>query len=85
MKKILYVFCLLPALSFAVEDIDVAMYDEAYAVEDIHVAMYDEAYQTNESTEVATILTQIESLDLNDVAKILNHLESFPPAAGPLK
>ncbi len=85
MKKLLYVFFLLPALSFAVEDFDVAMYDEAYAVEDIHVAMYDESYQTNGSTEVAAILTQIESLDLNDVAAILNHLESFPPAAGSLK
>ena len=85
MKKLLYVFFLLPALSFAVEDIDVAMYDEAYAVEDIHVAMYDEAYQTNESNEVATIITQIENLELNDVAKVLNHLENFPPAAGSLK
>ncbi|MCU7835803.1 MAG: hypothetical protein KZQ83_11210 [gamma proteobacterium symbiont of Taylorina sp.] len=73
MKKIFYIFCLVPALSFAT-DIDVAMYDEAYVtegVEDIHVAMYDEAYPTNESSNVAKIFAYIEGLP--------------PAAAGPLK
>lgn len=48
MKNLLYVFALLPVLSFAAED--------------IHVAMYDEAYPTNDSVDVAILIAKIESL-----------------------
>ena len=60
LKSALVVLLASSGFAYAAEDIDVAMYDEAYIneteVEDIHVAMYDEAYEGLPGNEPSYVL-----------------------------
>ena len=79
-KTTLLLLLTIPILCSASEDIDVAMYDEAYTNEievavDIDVAMYDEAYEGLPGNEPDNLIDDINQLPATAAGQVLSENE----------